>query len=238
MKTYWHVIILALIDDPSERNKDGFGLETDHKVHIPSLLFYCFGNRNTYTYTHHYSECEQRCMMLALWMCGNGKRPTLSDSFLDKSAYDDLVWVHLGKFWQHNPNRCMLYIAQNWQQGKPCSVRVCVCGNFRSQEACPKQSSWHWGTHQPGARPGSGAECSVVSQLSEPCCAPCLHRAMVGEQQSCRGTRSTTWVPPLAITLNVSELVISEFRNQERHNVLLFFTEDRIKSLSATRQNW
>lgn len=139
----------------------------------------------------------------------------------------------MGKFWQHNPNRCMLYIAQNWQQEKPCSV----CVNFRSQEACPKQSSWHWGTHQPGARPGSGAECSVVSQLSEPCCAPCLHRAMVGEQQSCRGTRSTTWVPPLAITLNGSELVISEFRNQERHNVLLFFTEDRIKTLSATRQN-
>lgn len=137
MKTYWHVIILALIDDPSERNKDGFGLETDHKVHIPSLLFYCFGNRNTYTYTHRYSECEQRCMMLALWMCGNGKRPTLSDSFLDKSAYDDLVWVHLGKFWQHNPNRCMLYIAQNWQQEKPCSVCVCVC-QFQKPSGLPK----------------------------------------------------------------------------------------------------
>lgn len=65
------VIILALTDDPFERNKAGFGLETDHKVHIPSSLFDFFSNRNAYIYTHHYSESEQRCMMLAQCWLGH-----------------------------------------------------------------------------------------------------------------------------------------------------------------------
>lgn len=160
-----------------------FGLETYHKVHIPSLLFYCFSNRNTYTYTHHYSGCEQRCMLLALWMCGNGKRPHTIRQLLDKSAYDDLS----GFTWGNSGSTAHISVCFTLQRtgNNLQSVYACVA---ISEAKRPAQSS----AQSTGVPTSMVWGLAVVSRLSEPCCVPCLHWAMPGEQQSCAGTRSAT----------------------------------------------
>jgi len=85
-------------------------------------------------------ECEPRHTTQVFWIGGNEKRSTLLGSFLDKSSSDELLRVHLGKFWQHSPDHFKLYISESWQQEQTCSV--CVCDNFKSQAVSSDWSSW------------------------------------------------------------------------------------------------
>lgn len=161
---------------------------------------------------------------------GNRKRSTLPGRFQGESLSDDLVWVHLGKFWQYNPRHFMLYMSESWQEGKPCSLCVCL-QQFQKSSGQLKlgltafgpltKSAWEvWGrdvTH--GCAPSSplrAPTCTVAHMLHPDCTEmDVLGR---GDQQSSSGTASA-WtqqvagVPLPAPTLAISDSVISDFEH-------------------------